>query len=176
MKHLDVAVAIVFRDAKILIARRKAGGVLGGYWEFPGGKVEGDESLHDCVRRELLEELGIRVQPVISFAPIQHQYADRHITLHAFLCTWTEPSVTPRLHAADEIRWVAPIDLQSYVFPPANQALIQQVIAAFPNAPVHASAHGPLNAHGPVNAVVEARPELTLTLPKGRRPRQPATV
>jgi mutator protein MutT len=130
MKHLDVAVAIVFRDSKVLITRRKSGGVLGGYWEFPGGKLEGGETLHDCVRRELQEELGILVQPVISFTPVQYQYPDRHVTLHAFLCT--HESGEPKPLASDELRWVTSADLQTLAFPPANQQLIEQVIAAIP--------------------------------------------
>lgn len=152
MKHLDVAVAIVFRDSKILIARRKLGGVLGGFWEFPGGKQEPAETLEDCVRRELNEELGIKVHPVISFTPIQHQYPDRHVTLHAFLCT--HESGEPKAIACDEIRWVAPADLKTFAFPPANQELIEQVIAAFP----------------------ATSPTPQLTLPKRKKPRQPVVA
>ena len=136
MKHLDVAVAIVFRDSKVLITRRKQGRVLGGYWEFPGGKVELNESLQDTVRRELLEELGIGVSPVVSFAPVQHQYPDRVVTLHAFLCT--HEAGEPQLIDCDEFRWVAPSDLRAYQFPEANLVLLDQVIAAFP------STHKPL--------------------------------
>jgi 8-oxo-dGTP diphosphatase len=130
MKHLEVAVAVVFRDSKILIARRKAGGVLGGFWEFPGGKRESGESLEDCVRRELMEELAMRVQPVVSFAPIQHQYPDRHVTLHPFLCT--HESGEPQLLACDEICWIEPKQLRDFSFPPANHQLIEQIITAFP--------------------------------------------
>jgi A/G-specific adenine glycosylase len=130
MKHLDVAVAIVFHDSKVLVARRKAGGVLGGYWEFPGGKCEPNETLEDCVRRELTEELAITVHPVVSFAPIQYQYPDRLVTLHPFLCT--HDSGEPRLLGCDEIRWVEPQQLRSLKFPPANDKLIDQVIAALP--------------------------------------------
>jgi len=153
MKHLDVAVAIVFHDSKVLISRRKHGGVLGGYWEFPGGKQEPGESLQDCVRRELMEELAIRVQPVISFTPVPHQYPDRHVTLHAFLCT--HESGEPKLLACEEIRWVSPAELRSLPFPEANHALIEQVIAAFPT-------------HVP--------PEPKVTLPRRKRSARQPTV
>jgi 8-oxo-dGTP diphosphatase len=133
MKRLDVAVAIVFSDSKVLVTRRKAGGVLGGFWEFPGGKREPDESLEDCVRRELIEELAIRVRPVVSFPPIEHQYPDQRVCLYPFLCT-CEPD-EPQLLACDEIRWVEPAELLKLTFPPANQQLISQVIAAFPKPP-----------------------------------------
>ena len=132
MKHFDVAVAIVFHDSRVLITRRKTGGVLGGYWEFPGGKVEPGESLENCVRRELVEELGIIIQPVISFTPTGHQYPDQHITLHPFLCT--HESGKPKPLACEEIRWVKPVELRSYSFPSANQPLIEQVITACPTA------------------------------------------
>jgi mutator protein MutT len=133
MKHLDVAVAVIFRDSKILIARRKAGAVLGGFWEFPGGKCEPGETLEECVRREVLEELAMLVQPVMSFTPIKHQYADRLVTLHAFLCT--HESGEPKLIACDEIRWVEPRRLRAFEFPPANDRLIADIMVALPGNP-----------------------------------------
>lgn len=131
MKHLDVAVAIVFHDSRVLIARRKPGGVLGGFWEFPGGKCEPGETLEDCVRRELFEELAMHVRPVVSFAPIHYQYPDRLVCLHSFLCI--HDSGEPQMLACDRIAWVEPTHLRNFNFPPANHQLIEQVIAAFPH-------------------------------------------
>ena len=149
MKHLDVAVAIVFRDSKVLITRRKPGAVLGGCWEFPGGKQEPGESLEDCVRRELLDELAMRVQPVMSFTPIMHQYPDRQVTLHAFLCT--HESGEPQLLACDELNWVAPAELRNFEFPEANQRLIEELINALP-APAP-----PVTSSTPVSAPPKAK-------------------
>jgi mutator protein MutT len=131
MKHLDVAIAIVFHRRKVLITRRKPGGVLGGYWEFPGGKLEPGESLEDCVRRELLEELAIRVQPVMSFTPIHHSYTDRQVTLHPFLCTHESGEL--QLLACDELRWVEPAELRSIEFPEANRQLVEDLVHHLPN-------------------------------------------
>jgi mutator protein MutT len=131
MKLLDVAVAIVFRDSKVLITRRKAGTVLSGYWEFPGGKQEPGESLEDCVRRELMEELAMRVQPVMSFSPITHQYPDRIVCLHPFLCT--HESGKPQPIACDEFRWVTTAQIKTYEFPEANRELIEELIKALPH-------------------------------------------
>jgi mutator protein MutT len=153
MKHLDVAIAIVFRDSKVLITRRKPGAVLGGCWEFPGGKQEPGESLEDCVRRELLEELAMRVQPVMSFTPIVHQYPDRQVTLHAFLCT--HESGEPQLLACDEFNWVAPAQLRNFEFPEANQRLLEEVISALPNPTRAATASIP--ASDPPKAKKRAR-------------------
>jgi mutator protein MutT len=130
MKHLDVAVAIVFSDFKVLITRRKAAAVLGGCWEFPGGKVEPGESLENCVRRELMEELALMVNPVVACTPITHQYTDRTVTLHPFLCTY-EPA-TPQLIGCDEFRWVTPAQLKDFEFPPANRSLIEDLLHALP--------------------------------------------
>jgi mutator protein MutT len=159
MKHLDVAVAVVFRDSRILIARRKAGGDLGGYWEFPGGKLEAGETLETCVRRELWEELGMRVQPVMSFTPFSHRYADREICLHAFLCT--HESGEPQLLECDEIRWVSVTQLRLYEFPAANRPLINELVSSLPE---------------PADAV-----PVSVTIPaankrRSKRPRQPAAV
>ena len=62
MNVIEVAAGLVFRDGKLLITQRPAGGHLAGLWEFPGGKREPDESFEDCLRRELMEELGIEVE------------------------------------------------------------------------------------------------------------------
>jgi len=147
MRHLDVAIAIVFRDSRVLIARRKAGDVLGGYWEFPGGKCEPGETLEECVGRELLEELGMLVRPVVSFAPTQYQYPDRLVTLHPFLCI--HDSGEPQMRACDEIRWVEAAQLRHFTFPPANHRLIEEVIAAFPSAPPHHSVTIPRRKKSP---------------------------
>jgi mutator protein MutT len=145
MKHLDVAVAIVFRDSKVLITRRKPGGILGGLWEFPGGKQEPGESLEDCVRRELSEELAMRVQPVVSLTPIVHQYPDREVCLHPFLCT--HESGEPQLIGCADLQWVTPAQLRSFEFPEANRHLITELINALPNPPFSVTVPIPAAPH-----------------------------
>ena len=135
MKHVDVAVAVVLSDSKVLIARRKSGGKFGGYWEFPGGKCEAGESAEDCVCRELLEELAIAVHPVLCFTPLVHSYGDLNVRLHPFLCTHEGGDPTPI--SCDEIRWVEPADLRSFKFPEANGPLIEQVIQYLPTPSRH---------------------------------------
>jgi mutator protein MutT len=137
MKHLDVAVAIVFSDFKVLITRRKASAVLGGCWEFPGGKVETGESLQNCVRRELREELDLVVHPVVACTPITHQYPDRTVTLHPFVCIYD--LAEPKLIGCDEYRWVTPGQLRDFEFPPANQSLIEDLMQALPQPAVQVS-------------------------------------
>jgi 8-oxo-dGTP diphosphatase len=128
MKRIDVAIAIVLREGKVLITRRKEGGVLGGLWEFPGGKCEGGETVHQCLQRELWEELELQVRPTVTLGTINHSYAQFEVCLHPFICLIDAGK--PKLIAAAEARWVEPVQLREYEFPPANAVLIEEVIRA----------------------------------------------
>lgn len=119
--HYDVAVAVVERRGRILIGRRHARGLLGGLWELPGGKVRANESLAQAVRREVREEMGIRVRVLEPLATIRHAYSHFRVTLHAFRCRYV--SGQPRAIGCEAFRWVHPKDLGDYPFPAANLKL-----------------------------------------------------
>jgi 8-oxo-dGTP diphosphatase len=127
MKKIDAAIAIVTRGAKILICQRKANDTFGGYWEFPGGKREKGESLEQALARELQEELAITAQPMHAFDPVVHDYKTAIITLHPFLCQLLTGE--PQLIECQAAEWVDPLALRNYKFPPANEGLIEAVIA-----------------------------------------------
>lgn len=122
LPHHEVAVGVIWKRSKLLIARRPAEKLLGGLWEFPGGHQENDESLPACVRREVREELGIRVKVEGEFAAVAHAYSHFRITLHAFHCGWV--SGRPRAIGCTAWKWVAPSELSRYAFPSANRKLI----------------------------------------------------
>jgi hypothetical protein len=82
------------------------------------------------VQRELMEELDIRVHPVLAFTPIDHAYPDLKVRIHPFLCI--EDSGEPRAIGCDELRWIEPVDLPGYPFPQANGPLIEQVMQYLP--------------------------------------------
>ena len=84
MKVVEVAAGLVYREGRYLIARRKSGVHLAGFWEFPGGKREPGETLEECLRRELLEELSIRIDVPIPFQIVRHEYAEKNCGI-AFL-------------------------------------------------------------------------------------------
>lgn len=121
----EIAVALVWRDGRLLIARRPAGVHLGGRWEFPGGKCEPGESPAECVRREVREELAIEVEPIRARPPIEYDYGDRQVRLHPFDCVYRAGE--PHSAIGSEWRWVRPEELERFDFPPANEGLIRSL-------------------------------------------------
>ena len=123
MKRIHVAAAVI-RDnsGKILIARRADTQHQGGLWEFPGGKVEADESVTTALGRELHEELGIVVDVARPLIKVQHDYPDKQVLLDV----WEVSAFTGEPHGAEgqPLEWVAPRDLLNYDFPAANQPIV----------------------------------------------------
>ena len=122
MQVIEVAAGLIHRDGRYLIARRKPGVHLAGFWEFPGGKREMGESLTECLQRELFEELSVRIDQPIPYRVIRHDYLDRIIELHFFLCAIEQGEPVPI--GCEEIRWVYPEDFTEFTFPPADYAVI----------------------------------------------------
>ncbi len=125
MSRLDVAIAIVNHRGQLLICQRLQSDSFGGYWEFPGGKCEPDESPGQCAIRELREEAGIEARVVTSLPVIEHDYPTIRIRLHPFICSCEQADARPI--ECQQVRWVAPSELPSYTFPPANARLIEQL-------------------------------------------------
>jgi 8-oxo-dGTP diphosphatase len=126
-KPLRVAIGIVVRDGRILISRRRAGTAFADYWEFPGGKCEPSESPVDCVIRELLEELDIRVTPARALPAIEYTYPGALVTLYPFVCRLDAGD--PRAISAAEFRWVMPDALGDFRFSEANDGLLKKLAA-----------------------------------------------
>lgn len=123
--RIDVVIGIVTREDTVLICRRPAHTTFPGYWEFPGGKREAGESLEDCLRRELNEELAIGVEPCAALDVLEHDYPAARIRLHPYLCRLIAGE--PRPIACDEVRWVRWDQFDAHQFPPANESLLRQV-------------------------------------------------
>lgn len=124
--HHQIAVGMILdHRGNILIARRPENAMLGGLWEFPGGKQEKDETLQHTVTRELKEELDVEVEVGSFFMNIKHAYSHFTINLHAYFCTIKKG--TPKPRTSDEIRWVKINELADYPFPKANRKLIESL-------------------------------------------------
>jgi A/G-specific adenine glycosylase len=118
-----VVVGLVERHGRILIDKRRPEGLLGGLWEFPGGKVQPGESLEEALGREISEEIGIRIRVDAPIAIVDHAYSHFRIRMHAFRCTYI--SGTPQCLGCDDLKWVWPRDLDRYAFPAANNKIIR---------------------------------------------------
>ena len=119
---ITVAAGLIVRDGRYLIARRKRGVHLEGLWEFPGGKLEGGETLEQGLRRELREELGVEITRPVPFRVIRHAYPEKTVELHFFSCGIA--SGEPQPIGCDDVRWVAPGELAAFDFPPADRPLL----------------------------------------------------
>ena len=121
--HYNVAVGIVTKQGRVLIDRRPAKGLLGGLWEFPGGKIEAGETAADAVRREVREEVGIEVAPEANpLITVKHAYSHFRITMQAFVCRHVSGRARPI--RCDAVRWVPIEQLDQYAFPRANQKVL----------------------------------------------------
>lgn len=128
---IDVAVAVIHQNGKYLITRRHENVHLAGLWEFPGGKCLPDETLERCLVREAEEELGVAIDIGRPLYQGTHDYPDRTVRLHVYLCALT--SGVPEALASQEVRWVAPEALLEYPFPEANLPFLRRLMESGPH-------------------------------------------
>jgi A/G-specific adenine glycosylase len=122
LPHFDVVAGIVRRGSRLLVAQRPATSMLGGLWEFPGGKVEAGESLERALHRELGEELGITVRVERPFVRVEHAYTHFRITLHSFFCRHRRGRT--RALGCAAYRWLTLGELGELAFPKADRVII----------------------------------------------------
>lgn len=125
--HFDIGVGVIWKEGQVLIQQRPAEGLLGGLWEFPGGKREPGEALPKTVQREIREELEVEVTVGELITTVKHAYSHFKITLHAYHCDYQ--AGTPQPKACDEWRWVSPDELAQYAFPKANKTVLEIVVS-----------------------------------------------
>jgi len=121
--HINVAAAIISKDGYILITKRLPGYHLAGLWEFPGGKQEPNESLEECLKREIKEELDIEIDVGSLFKTVRHEYEKKIVSLHVFECSFI--SGEPKAIECQEFKWVKPETLSQYEFPPPDLEIIE---------------------------------------------------
>jgi len=126
--RIEVVAAIIRKDGKILITRRRPNAHLAGLWEFPGGKVEAGESLYAALEREIREEVGLEIRIMDEFFTVDHDYPTKSVRLHFFNCMPLYGVARP-LDVA-ELQWVNPQDLANYAFPPADTELLAKLRSA----------------------------------------------
>ncbi len=128
-KQVHVALGLVCckksQTSQILVTRRPDNTVLGGYWEFPGGKIEVGESPQQALTRELKEEVGLQVKPEHALSVVEHVYDHAHVHLHPWLCRHVSGDVE-NLQVSDH-QWVNVESLQQINFPQANAPILRQL-------------------------------------------------
>lgn len=116
---------MIFRGGKLLITQRPEGSHLAGLWEMPGGKQAPGETLPECLKRELHEELGIEVAVHELLHECEHKYPLKTVKLHFFRCTLLRGE--PRPIQCENLAWVTASELSQYEFPPPDASLIESL-------------------------------------------------
>lgn len=124
---ITVSAAIITFNNQVLIAQRGENKSLANLWEFPGGKVEENESPEDCVVREIKEELNAKIKVQRYFATNEHHYEFGSIRLIAFLAELESGTISPTEHAA--IEWVDISQLKNFQFAPADIPFVEKLEA-----------------------------------------------
>lgn len=122
MTLLHVVVGVITKNKKVLISRRPQGVDHAGLWEFPGGKLEAEETPLLALERELKEELGIHVLSATSMFAIKHNYQDKSVLLDVWSVTSFQGE--PKALASTELAWVSLDALSDYSFPAANKPIL----------------------------------------------------
>ena len=120
--HHEVVVAAIYEDGRYLLGKRPSEGLLGGLWEFPGGKLEKGESHAGALRRECLEELGVQVRVGDLVSTVKHAYTHFKVTLNVYRCTIESGEARPKTHT--ELRWTRPAEFGALAFPKANHKFL----------------------------------------------------
>lgn len=128
MKTVRVAAGIIQRDNEVLAVQRGYG-EMDGLWEFPGGKIDTNETPEEACRRELLEELNVRITSLQDFYTLEYDYPDFHLSMNCFLCHLNEKSGEPaRNDRQRDMRWVHKSSLATLEWMPADIELVNMLV------------------------------------------------
>lgn len=122
---IQVCAAVIYHQDKILITLRPEDKKLGGYWEFPGGKIEDQETPEEALKRELLEELAIKVEVGELLETVPHSYDWGDVVILAYWCQWKSGTIK-HLEVSDHC-WVAARRLLDYDILVADQPIIKKI-------------------------------------------------
>ncbi len=122
LPHYQIVVAIIHKNGRYLVGRRPEKGMLGGLWEFPGGKIAEGESHEEALQREVMEETGATVEVKEALTTVQHAYSHFRVTLYVYRCVLAHGTPRPRWHT--ELRWIRRKEFTRYAFPQANRKFL----------------------------------------------------
>ena len=125
MKTIRVTAAIMIKDERVLIAQRHPDDFMGGKWEFPGGKLEPDESPEESLARELQEELGVEIRVGKILEVVYHRYPEKNVLLLFYTCELINGEPQPL--EVEEVAWVSTRDLPQLDWVPADIPLVRRL-------------------------------------------------
>jgi 8-oxo-dGTP diphosphatase len=129
VKQINVVGAVILRDGLVLCAQRSMSSSLPGMWEFPGGKIEPGETPREALEREIREELYLDIAVGEHLETTVHEYPFGEVTLTTFTCELLSGEVTLTEHVA--VKWLAPEDLHSLEWAPADIPAVDTVVARY---------------------------------------------
>jgi len=124
--HVEVVCALIWKSDCVLLAQRPPGKRLGGLWEFPGGKIEPDETPEEALHRELAEELGCRVEILSALPTTRHSYPWGAVNLHPFVCRLQTGSPEPQALEHTSLQWSLWKDVPTFELAGADYPVVQQ--------------------------------------------------
>jgi A/G-specific adenine glycosylase len=126
IKKIEVSAAVILKNGKTYIQQRMEGGLMGGLWEFPGGKLEIGETPEECLKREIREELGVGATRLKKIMTVKHSYTRFRVILHVFRCCLNKGRLHPT--GCKQWKWVPPSRLSAYPFPAANVKILEYLV------------------------------------------------
>lgn len=124
-KRIHVAVGVIYRQGEFFLTKRLENAHQGGKWEFPGGKVEVDETVHQALHRELEEEIAIDILAMQPLIEINHDYSDKKVLLEVFLVD--QFLGEPTAQEGQQQGWFTKEQLSELDFPKANIAILDKI-------------------------------------------------
>ena len=128
MMKITVTAGIIQYQGKILIAQRKSTKSLGGYWEFPGGKIEDGETCSDCLAREIKEEFDISINVGDFLMETEHTYDFGNLKMYVYRALW-DGKGSIRICDHDDYKWVTLEEMKNYRFAPADIPVVEKICA-----------------------------------------------
>lgn len=125
MKRIEVVAAII-KHGKSYLATQRGHGEFEGLWEFPGGKIECNESKEEALKREIKEELNINIDIIQQLCTIEYAYHSFHLKMHCFICSIASGTIKLIEHKA--ATWLTENELESVEWLPADKEAISQLI------------------------------------------------
>jgi A/G-specific adenine glycosylase len=123
--HHHIVIAAIRKNGRYLLGKRPPKGLLGGLWEFPGGKVEPGETHEQALAREIKEELAITIHSPQYLTTVKHAYTHFKVTLHIYLCKPEKGTPKPKVHT--HLKWMRKKDFAKLAFPKANHKFLSKL-------------------------------------------------